>query len=471
MNSVTRNRLDRRTLLRGAGSIAVALPWLEAMGESKLAHAQAAAPATRFLTVYTPGGTVQDKFWPTGPETAPVLSPILAPLEPVKSKLLVLKGLDMPAAVGEQHQAGIIAWLTGSKQTGSPGEFSSFPSIDQVIATRISKGKKQRASYQMAVRWATGRSKGLLHPINCANFEDSTTPSPIAPQLDPQQVFGDLFGNVDDGSGGNAVRLARERSILDHLDKRYTRLGQKLGAADRAKLDQHLTKIRELETQLDIIVKDGGRCAVPPVVDTSKYNHTVGLNITEEVRDQVQRDAISTDEQIPAVGKWLMDMMVMALACDITAVGSLQWTDTEAKHTFPWLLDGEGKPMLEHHHFYQHDGGFRPVECETIYTWYSQQHAYLLQEMDKVDMGGHSLLDESVVFFGSELAMPPTHVKNDMPFMLAGAGGGLKGGRHVSYGGRPHNDLLVAILNLFGDERTSYGHEEFMTGAITNLTG
>jgi len=469
MNQLGKFRLNRRTVLRGAGSIAIALPWLEIMGEDKLAHAQAAMPANRFLTVYTPGGTVLEKFWPTGTETAPVLSPILSPLEPVKSKLLVLQGLDMAAAQGEQHQAGIIAWLTGSKQIGSPQEFSSFPSIDQVIATTLSKGK-QRPSYQMAMRWATGRSKGLLHPINCANFADTPEATPMGPVLDPQQIFKDLFGSIDDGTGTAAVRVARKKSILDYVGKRYDALGSRLGATDKAKLDQHLTKIRELEAGLDVNLVGGGRCKPPMLIDTSKYNHTVGLAITEDVRDRVQLDAIETDRQIPVVGKLLMDMMVMALACDVTAVGSFQWTDTEAKHTFPWLNDKTGQPMLEHHHFYQHDGNFQPIECETIGTWYAQQHAYLLQEMDKVDMGGHTLLDESVVFFGSELAHPPSHDKKDMPFLLAGGGGGLKGGRHLKYGGRFHNDLLIGILNLFGDARTTYGHQEFVTGPVTNLT-
>ena len=127
----------------------------------------------------------------------------------------------------------------------------------------------------------------------------------------------------------------------------------------------------------------------------------------------------------------MMDMMVMALACDITAVATFQWSDTEAKHTFPWL------GLTEHHHFYQHDGGFRPAECEQICTWYSEQHLYLLQAMDAVDMGGHTLLDESVVFFGSELAEPPSHSKTNMPFLLAGGGGGLRGGRCLRNDGWP----------------------------------
>lgn len=175
------------------------------------------------------------------------------------------------------------------------------------------------------------------------------------------------------------------------------------------------------------------------------------------------RDADS-DAAIPKVGKFMMDMVVTAMACDLTGVATLQWSDTEAKHTFPWLA------LSEHHHFYQHDGGFRPDECAAIGTWYSEQHAYLLQQMASVDMGGHSLLDESVVFFGTELSDPPTHSKSDMPLLLAGGGGGLRGNRFLKYNGRSHNDLLAAITNLFGDSRTTFGDPRFADTAIDNLT-
>ena len=145
----------------------------------------------------------------------------------------------------------------------------------------------------------------------------------------------------------------------------------------------------------------------------------------------------ATDMKIPNVGQFMMDMMVMALACDMTGVISLQWTDTEAKHTFPWLN------LSEHHHYYQHDGGFRPTECAQIETWYSQMHLYLLQEMQAVDMGGHSLLDESVVFFGSELADPPI-AREEQHAVHAG---GRRRQDHANgaldqVGGVPHNELL-----------------------------
>jgi hypothetical protein len=455
-------KLDRRTVLRGAGSIAIALPWLEIMGEERVAHAQAAGGAKRFLSVYTPGGTVLEKFWPSS-ATDPSSSSILAPLAPVKDKLLVMKGMNMACAVGEQHQAGIIGFLTGSKQDGSPKDFSSYASIDQVIAKRIQSDattRKARASLQMAVRWATGKSHGLLHPINAANFEDTPDVTPIPPRLDPQEIFTDLFGTLTPDSGADA-RVARRKSVLDFVDKRYVALSAKLGAADKAKLDNHLTKIRDIEMSLQTGVVGTTICKSPTRVDTKGYNPTTGLMSGDagEIVDE------NSDEKIPLVGKFMMDMMVMAFACDITSVGSFQWSDTEAKHTFPWLN------LSNHHHFYQHDGGFQPAECEKIAIWYSQMHAYLLGAMNAVEVApGKTMLDESVVFFGSELAHPPTHEKKGMPFILAGGGGGLKGGRMIDFPGRPHNDALVSILNLFGDPRTTYGHEQYCTGPLSGLT-
>jgi hypothetical protein len=465
MNVMRSFRLNRRTLLRGAGSIAIALPWLEIMGgHDNEAKAQATSEAKRFLSVYTPGGTVLDAFWPSGQDSTS--SSILTPLAPIGAKLNVLEGLDYKCKDGEQHQAGIIAFLTGSRQNGSPNNYSSYASIDQVIASKIKAATpKSKPSLQMAVRWATGRSKGLLSPINCVNFEDNAAKSPMPPLLNPQAIFSDLFGALDPGQSSEVVaRAARRKSVLDFVDKRYVALSNKLGANDKARLEDHLSKIRDIENSLDKSVEGGGVCQPPTLIDTSKYDYEVGTKMTSGV-DTVQQSAIETDKMIPDIGKLMMDMMVMALACDITAVGSFQWSDTEAKHTFPWLN------LSEHHHFYQHDGGFQKADCEKIAIWYSQQHLYLLQAMDACDMGGHSLLDESVVLFGSELAHPPEHTKESIPLLLAGGGGGLKGGRHLTYGGRPHNDLLVGVLNLFGDPRTKYGHDEFNTTPLNDLQG
>lgn len=454
-----RLRLTRREVLRGAGAIAVSLPWLEAMDPSP-AHAQSTNAAKNFVAVYQPGGTVLNRWRPSGSETDFTLSPILQPFAPVRDQLLVVEGLNMSSAVGEQHQAGIVALLTGTQQ-GRAGAYARGPSVDQVIAGLASAGKP-RPSIEMAVRWATGKSHGLLHAINSLNFANDANFSPLPPRIDPVEIFNSLFGGLGpDDDGGAAARLVRKQSILDFLDRRYETLAQRLGASDRQKLEEHLTRIREMENALESLgEQQSSACVVPELVDTSDYNPRSGLNSTD---DGSLRDA-SSDAAIPKVGKLMMDMAVMALACELTGVVTLQWSDTEAKHTFPWL------GLSEHHHYYQHDGGFRPNECERIGVWYSEQHAYLLQQMDSITVGDHTLLDESVVFFGSELQDPPAHTKTDMPFLLAGGGGGLRSGRRLNFQGRSHNDLLVSILNLFGDTRQTFGDAAHTRGPLSGLT-
>ncbi|HET9960022.1 MAG TPA: DUF1552 domain-containing protein [Polyangiaceae bacterium] len=466
-------KLSRRAVIKGAGSIAIALPWLEAMRPSRPAYAQnASVPLRRFVTIYQPGGTVRqgsskgDRYTPTGNETAFQLSPILAPLEPVKSRLLVVDGLDMKCADQyvfnvEQHQGGSVGLLTGAIQPEA-ATYPKSPSIDQVLAGRLSNNLPY-ASLQVAIRWATGKSHGKISAMNAMYFQASAPYAPIPPRLDPQDIFATLFGSLTGETGTrDSVAALRKKSILDFVDKRYAALSGRLGASDRARLDEHLTKVRELEKRLSSVSApaDAGACKAPARLDTTGYNATSGLNSA----DNGSLVDSKTDSKIPEVGEFMMDMLVMALACNMTGVASLQWTDTEAKHTFPWLN------LNEHHHFYQHDGGFRPDECEKICNWYSQMHLYLLQRMQTVDMGGHSLLDESVVFFGSELSHPPSHAKGNMPFLLAGGDGKtLRTGRWLKYGGQPHNKLLTALLNVFGDSRTTFGDSRLDSTPLTGL--
>ena len=450
-------RLSRRAVLRGAGSIAIALPWLELMREERSAHA-AGEPARRFVGVYTPGGTVHDgkdgmdKWTPTGSETDFVLSPILAPLAPVQKHLIVPTGIDMASAIGEQQQAGLIALLTGAPQANSGTGYATGPSLDQVIAGLLPKTDLQ--SLGLAVRWGTGKAHGKVSPLDILSFADDATFAPLAPRIDPVLIWQDLFGSAAPESPPNW-----DKSILDYVAGRLTRLAPKLGSADKQRLDEHLTRVRELEQTL--AATGANRCQPPVLVDTSDYDVAAGLKGSDNgsLKDRV------TDAAIPKVGKLMMDMLVMALACNKTNVATLMWADPAAEYTLPWLhLNYD-----ETHYFYQSDGGYQPAECEQIGTWYASQHSYLIQQLAAVDLGGHSLLDETIVLFGSEVSDPPTHKKKDMPFLLAG-GGGLRAGRFIKYNGASHNDLLVAILNLFGDPRTKFGNIAYCTGPLPNLS-
>jgi len=449
--------LSRRTVLKGAGGVAIALPWLEAMTRERAARAT--APGTtpkRFLAVYWPGGTVTGKWTPTGTETDFTLSPILSPLEPVKSSLLIPDGLYLMAGdpakfAVEQIQGGMMAWLTGQVQPGS-GNYVKGPSIDQVLAPRLSAGQPF-ASLAMAVRWGTGRAHGLLSPLNVCQFAESSPFPPIPPRIDPVDIWKTLFGD----RGITNSERAWEQSILDAVDKRYAKLAQRLGAADRQRLEAHLERIRDLEKRVGAVAA-GGVCGAPTLVDTSDYNPASGRNSADDgsITD------LATDAAIPKVGKLFMDMIVMAFACNLTSVALLQWADCEAKYTIPWL------GLSQTHYFYENGGGYRPAELEKLYTWYSSQHAYLLQQLAGIDVGGHSMLDETVVFFGTESSNPASHDKKNMPFLLAG--GGLRTGRWVKCeANTPHNNLLVSLLNLFGDPRTTFGDARCCTGALPNL--
>jgi hypothetical protein len=406
---------------------------------------------------------VLERWRPTlGDGGALTLSPILAPLAPVQQHLVVLDHLDMRCAWGEQHQSGLMGLLTGTPQNVPENAYPGGPSIDQVIAARISAGKKPIPSLELAVRWGTGRAFGLLAPRNALNFELAAPYNPIPPRIDPVQIWNTLFGEPSRGEHEAAKRLQQKKSVLDFLDRRYVGLSRRLGAADRMKLEQHLTKIREIEQALETTAATAHTtksCRIPELPDTSNYNPNSGATPSEDGRI---KDTV-TDNEIPRIGKLMTDMLVMALACDMTAVGTLQWSDTEALYTLPWL------GLQEHHHYYQHDGGFRPAECEQIATWYSTQHLYLLQSLASVDMGGHSLLDESVVFFGTELQEPPTHAKNNIPLMLAGHGGGLRTGRMIDCASASHNDLLVSIQNLFGEPSNVFGAPQYCTGPLSGL--
>jgi hypothetical protein len=436
-------RLNRRALLRGAGGVAIALPWLEVMSP-RAAGAAPAAPK-RFVGVYTPGGTVLSAWRPSGTPNDYAFGPILSPLAPVKDRVLVMDGLDMKCAIGEQNQAGLIGLLTGTPQSSEYGGFAAGPSLDQVLASRLSTDQRL-SSLDLAVRWGTGKSHGLAHPINILSFRDAPGFAPVPPKLDPAAIWKELFGEV-----APSPTRAWDKSILDAVDRRYVKLAQRLGAADRARLEQHLTSLRELEKRI------ASTCSAPPLVDTSDYEPEAGL-LSDDIGGV--RD-VQTDAAIPKVGRLMMDMLVMALACDITPVATLMWSDTEAKHTLPWL------GLNEHVHYYMNDGGYHPEELTQIFTWYTTQHTYLIEQLAQVSVGERTLLDETLLFFGSHLQHPATHAKTDMPFLLAG--GGLPGKWHDG-GHRPHNDLLLALCNLFGDERTTFGDPEFCTGALGGLT-
>jgi hypothetical protein len=266
---------------------------------------------------------------------------------------------------------------------------------------------------------------------------------PVPPAVDPGAVFARLFAELGADPMRLAAERARSRSILDTVARQYAGWAARLPADDRAKLDAHLTKLRELEQSLAAGEAEAATCRKPALESVAEYRK---------------------DANIPRTGKQMMDMLVMALACDLARVTTMQWSDSEAKHTFPWL----GLP--ENHHAYQHDRGFQPEALGKIYNWYAGNLAYLLQALAAVKESERSLLDNTLVLCVTEIQHPSTHTHVDMPFVLAGkAGGQLRTGRWLKVKRQPHNNLLLWVMNLFGVDAQSFGHKDFCTGPLAGL--
>jgi uncharacterized protein DUF1552 len=206
--------------------------------------------------------------------------------------------------------------------------------------------------------------------------------------------------------------------------------------------------VRDLEARLAANVSVGSSCVKPaaPTID------------------------FKANDNFPAIGKAQMDLLVMALACDLTRVATIQWERSVGDVRFTWLGATRG------HHTISHDADTvtDSVEMLTkINVWYSQQLAYLLGKMASIKEGAGTMLDNTLVFWCNELSRGNVHSHPDMPFVLAGgAGGALKTGRWLVYPKAtsvPHNNLLVSIMNVMGLPDTTFGNPAFCTGPLSNL--
>jgi hypothetical protein len=457
--------LSRRTVLRGARGVAVGLPLLEAM-QPRLARA--AATAKRLILVYSPGGTVIESWRPTGTETQFTFGPILEPLEPVKGKITVVDGLDIKVAReghGHPHTRGMAGVLTGHPTNPGPYEtcggksgFANGPSIDQVIANRISADRKWKSLY-LSVRWPTFMYGGVrISPTNVLSYEAADKPLP--PEPDPRAVWDKLFRDVGATNQAElALERARGKSILDTVGKSYDALARRLGAADRKKLEAHVEKIREVEKSLDLVAPTSAMCTPSPASDLQ------GMFSTSSAVGRCDGCVEAPNDMlIPRTGKVMMDIATAALACDLTRVLTFQWMDLAANNSFPWL------GLNDTHHGYQHDRGYQPDGIRKIDRWYAEQFKYLIDALGAVKEGLGSILDSSIVFWFKEISHPNSHSHVNMPFVLAGSGGGaIRPGRWVKYANLPHNNLLVSLLRAYGIDVSTFGKPEYCTGPLANL--
>lgn len=446
-------KISRRMVLRSAGGIIVGLPALESL-VPRAARAQPTAAPKRFIGLYHPNGVFTPQWAPMGTETNFTLGPIHTPLEPFKNQLLFTSGIDMSVAVtgaGEQHQRGVGAFLTGAKllngnfvgNDGSRAGYADGKSIDQELVALIG-GQTRVPSLQLGVHTLLANVAGVV------SYSGSN--QPMLPQNDPRLTFRTLF--MDSGMPPTeAEKLrARRKSVLDAVQEQASFLQKRVSTADKARLDQHLTLIRELERRVTAV--PAGTCTNPGDPGVIDY----------------QREG-----EMPRVAQLQIDLMLLAIRCDLTRVATLMISDAMNHVAMPFICDTSMPPkcVTQDVHNISHYGDGDPTRqlLSLRDNWVSQQLARILAGLkDITDADGTNALQNTLVLWGSDVSRGNVHAHDDMPFVLAGGGAGFRMGRSVRWTAQYHNDLLVSILRAFGGTQMTYGDPNFCRGPLANLT-
>jgi Protein of unknown function (DUF1552) len=436
--SPIRPPMSRRALLRGAGGVAIALPFLDAMLPRR---AQAATTPKRLFSFFNENGVVGSAWFPTGTEKDFQLNVIHKPLEPWKSNLILFDGMDQLARGGTAHMRGKCACLTGQPNNG--GRAAGI-SIDQAVANQIATGTRVK-SVESSVAVNGNFRDGVFH---------SGPGQFIPPEDDPAKVFARLFSAGVPAAAGSAdaatankdfARLRTQRkSILDLALVEYQRVAATVGSGDRMRLERHMSVIRQIESGLDAGPSNAASmsCKMPEAPATMDF---------------------------VATGKAHLDLITMAFACDITRVGSIQWRSSDT--SFTWVGVNGGHHNISH----QQGGAAADASLIKIMTWFSGQVAYILERLKSFEEPGGSVLDSTLLFWVNELATG-NHKLVRNPYLLAAGklpldgGGTLQTGRFLKYpNGTPHTGLLTVIGQIMGLKINSFGNPEWNKGPLPGV--
>jgi hypothetical protein len=415
-----KGKIPRRTFLRGIGAT-LALPYLEIMtraGRSATAGTSStAAPPVRLMSIVQPNGVFPAAWDVTGTGRDFALSPILAPLQGLKDDLVVVSNLDNVGATG--HVQMTSAFLSGVPVRNQMGGIS----LDQVVARKIG-GDTLLPSIELGTE--PPRQGGVNgEPIALASTCSWSSPTTqIMPEINPRVAFDRLFRSQ---TSPEAKREAAARkSVVDLVLDDARTLRRKASARDQRKLDEYLESVRSVEVQIDRALNPPERSWVPPT--------------RPELVPPADGIPARRDEHL----KIMLDLMVLAFWTDTTRVATLMAAHGFSRQNFSFL-DG----VTSDHHGMSHHMNRPPAIAEytKVSHWYIQQFAYLLNKMKQIDESDGSLLDHTIVLYGSEMKDGNGHIRTNLPILLAGQGSGrLKTGRHVALA--PHTPLANLHLTL-----------------------
>jgi hypothetical protein len=446
MTPIFRKHLPRRTFLRGAGAT-LALPMLDAMRPAFAGPTSAKAPV-RLAFVYVPNGAIMPDWKPVTAGRDFEFTRILKPLEPFREDLLVLTGLAHHNAneLGDgpgDHARAAGCFLTGVHPKKTAGaDIQNGVSADQIAAQALA-AETRLPSIELGCE--ESRTVGNCDSgyscayTNSISWRAATTPMP--PETNPRMVFERLFGDGDALDPATRARRASERkSILDLVAERSRELMGRLGPPDRRKVDEYLYAVREIERQIEKAESDP-RKLVAPIEKPS--------GIPETLADYL---------------KLMYDLQAIAFQADLTRVATMMVGREGSLQSYPEI--GVPDP---HHPLTHHQGNAEWIEkVARINVYHAELFAHFVSRLENTPDGDGTLLDHSMVVYGSAISDGNRHTHEDLPVLLVGRGGGLKTGRHVAYSQQtPMTNLYLTLLDRMGVHPESIGDS---TGRIEHLT-
>ncbi|KAA3612908.1 MAG: DUF1552 domain-containing protein [Planctomycetota bacterium] len=429
--------LSRRTVLRGFGT-ALALPFLDAMLPAA-GSMRPAAKTRRLLYLYVPNGIHMPAWTPSELGSSFALPPLLQPLSPFRNKFSVLSGLthDKARANGDgpgDHARAAAVFLTGIQPLKTEGKVRLGRSADQVVAVQIGDRTRFR-SLQL------GCEPGILagqcdSGYACAysghiSWFSETTPA--SKETHPRKIFDRLFRGGQDAEAwaAQAERRQRRRSLLDYVHEEAGRLRRQLGHEDRRKMEEYLEGVRELERRMDFADRE----------------------LAEAVGEEHRPSGIPV--KFGDYLETMADLLVLALRSDATRVATWMFANEGSNRTYPELDIRDGHHSLSHHGKDKE----KQAKIQRINQLHLEKFAYFLAAMEAAKDSQGSLLDQSMIVFGSAIADGNRHNHDNLPVLLAGGGcGSFQHGRHLRFPKEtPLNNLHMSLLEAMGVPQEEFG--------------
>jgi hypothetical protein len=430
---ITKMSLPRRTFLRGMGAT-LALPLLDSMVPALTATARTAAnPARRLGFVYVPHGVILNQWTPAAAGAGFELPPILKPLEPYRDSLTVVSNLARPEDFVGQDHACTGAWLTGVPPKRTEGaDFFAGRSIDQIIAAEIGQDTAF-PSLELATEDFGALLGACMSGYSCAYMNTLSWQTPTRPlpmEINPRVVFERMFG-WESTSDQRLARMRADRSVLDVITEDLTDLERGLGRRDRARLDEYLDHVREIERRIQQSEQRADRQLTVP---------TAPIGVPESFEDHVNL---------------LFDLLALAYEADQTRVFTFMMCREFSVRTYANL------GVTEPHHTVSHTNN-RPAQVAAhakVNTYHVQLFARFLERLRSTPDGDGSLLDHATILYGSGMGDGNVHAPSPLPIALVGGGSGrVTGGRHIVTGARtPLPNLLLRLADQFGVEMENFG--------------